>query len=63
MHGVGKMGFAFSPSTGTTGGARAALREKVKMKAPKGQPAGKPPTSYSSTTKGLIVRGKKQLMG
>jgi hypothetical protein len=64
MHGVGKQTFSFTPSTGASqSSARTALREKVKMRAPKGSPAGKSPTSYSSTSKGLIVRGKAKLMG
>ena len=68
-HGIGKMAFSFEPASGKSSGARTTMREKIKMRPPPsgkqgtGHGAGKKPTSLTQFNKGLIVRGKKQLMG
>jgi hypothetical protein len=63
MHGVGKMAFKFAPSTGTTVAKQHEMREKIKMKPPKGTAPGKTATERGTFPKGLIVRGKAKLMG
>ena len=57
------MGFSFSPKSGTSSGAQKAMRGKIEMKAPKGQPAGKSLAARSGRMKGLVVKGSAKLRG
>ena len=56
-------GFSFSPKSGTSSGAQKAMRGKIEMKAPKGQPAGKSLAARSGRMKGLVVKGNAKLKG
>ena len=56
-------GFSFSPKSGTSSGAQKAMRGKIEMKAPKGQPAGKSLAARSGRMKGLVVKGSAKLKG
>ena len=60
---VTTMGFSFSPKSGTSSGAQKAMRGKIEMKAPKGQPAGKSLAARSGRMKGLVVKGAAKLKG
>ena len=56
-------GFSFSPKSGTSSGAQSTMRAKIKMGAPKGQPAGKSLAARSGRMKGIVVKGAKQKLG